>query len=210
MSEPPKQSGLFLLTVKSDPLPMDADIFNLVGQIVVHWSRIESQIDQDIYGLRQYPIVRALAEEIPHTFKKKLELWRRSIRTLYPKIKLYQDEADAFRDGVKKIAQYRNHIIHGTWTLSANSEGDFMVSNYREVRGQGRHDELWVGRKLLEALVRDVETLSDVIMSFNVSRMLHGHHGLLQADREPSPDHQAHSTPANPETPPAPPESSQE
>lgn len=180
---------------------MQPQMFTTLGEVVIHWSRIESGIDQEISTMRQYPIVRKLAGVVPHTFGKKLELWRRSVRTLYPTIEAYQSYADAFDEAAKKVAKFRNHLIHGTWTLSENDEGEFLVTNYRSVRGVARHDTLWVGQEVLDNLLHDVRNLSAWITGFTVTKMLHAHEGLLRAQPASSPDHPVHPSPATPETP---------
>ena len=188
---------------------MQPEMFSALGEAVIFWSRIESTIEQDLITMRQYPIARNLAKVVPHTFAKRLELWRRSVRALYSSIETYQKYADAFEVGVKKVAKIRNHMIHGTWSLEANEKGEFLVSNYRSVRGQERHDTLWVGQKNLDDLLTDVRNLDAWIVGFTVSKMLHAHHGLLRLGPSPSPDHPAPPNPASPEIPDSPPQSSE-
>jgi hypothetical protein len=199
MKEPPEIPGLAMFQITSDPLPMNPQMFTTLGEAIIHWSRIESTLDDEISDMRKWGIVRKLAKVVPHSFSKKLELWRRSVRALYPTIEAYQQYADAFVEGAKKVAQIRNHFIHGTWTLSENEKGEYLVSNYRSVRGEERHDTFWVGQNDLDALLSDVKMLSSVIIGFKVSKMIHAHGGLLRATPSPSPDHQAHSSPATPE-----------
>ncbi|HUE80017.1 MAG TPA: hypothetical protein VMN38_10350 [Sphingomicrobium sp.] len=199
-----------MFTVTSNPLPMQPQMFTTLGEIVVHWSRIESALDQEISTMRRYALVRKLADVVPHTFSKKLELWRRSVRALYPSINTYQQYADAFVEAVKKVAKFRNHLIHGTWSLNENEKGEFLVMNYRSVRGEERHDTLWVGQEVLDNLLADVQNLSAVITGFVVTKMIHAHEGLLRAQSASSPDHQAQPNPATPEIPKPPPESSEE
>lgn len=188
---------------------MQPEMFTALGEILIFWSRIESALDQDLRTMRQWPIVSDLADHVPHTFHKKLELWRRSVRTLYPKVFEYQEHADEFTRGAKMVAKVRNHIIHGTWGLNPNEKGQFNVSNYRTVKGEERYDQMWVGQDLLNGLLGDVKTLDGLIMGFIVTKMWHGHLGLLKADGAPSRDHRAHPTPATHETPQERPEPSQ-
>lgn len=89
----------------------------------------------------------------------------------------------------------RNHLIHGLWTLSENENGEFLVENFRSVRGEERLDSMWVGQKELDALLHDVRNLSAWIVGFKVSKMLHASQGLLQASssqqldsHQPSPE----------------------
>ena len=199
-----------MFTVASDELPMQPEMFATIGEIVVHWSRVENALDDEITAMRRYPIVNRLADAPPHTFGKKLELWRRSVRTLYPKITEYQSYADGFNEAVKKVVKVRNHIIHGQWSLSENDDGEFLVMNYRTVKGIERTDTLWVGQKVLNDLLSDVEMLAGSIMGFTITKMVHAHEGLLQADPQPSSDHPAHPTPASPDTQQEPPLSSPE
>ena len=149
--------------------------------------------------MRQWPIVRGLSKTVPHTFSERLALWRRSVRTLYPEVELYQQQADAFVDGVGKVAKVRNHLIHGTWSLGENENGEFLVVNYRSVRGVDRIDSLWVGKEILDNLLADVRMLSGVIVGFTVTKMIHAHNGLLRATPAPSHDHDALPIAAKPE-----------
>ena len=206
MNDTPEKLMIPMFNVTSDPLPMNPQMFTTLGEAIIHWSRIESTIDEEIADMRKWGIVRRLSKVVPHTFSKKVELWRRSVRTLYPLIEAYQQTADGFDEAVTKVAKLRNHLIHGTWTLSENDRGEYLVSNYRSVRGEERHDTMWVGQEALDALLHDVKMLSGVILGFKTSKMLHGHQGLLQATSSPSPTHQAHSIAASPNTPQAPPQ----
>lgn len=208
MSDTPQKPTLPMFTITSDPLPMQPEMFTALGEAVIHWSRIESTLDDEIEEMRKWGIVRKLAKHVPHTFSKKLELWRRSVRTLYRSIDEYQSYADEVELQIKKVAKIRNHLIHGLWTLAENENGEFLVSNYRSVGGIERHDTLWVGQKELDDLLHDVKVLSGALMGFKVTKMIHGGQGLLRATPPPSPDHQARSIPATDETPQPPPQSS--
>jgi hypothetical protein len=200
-----------MMVVNSEPLPMQPEMFTTLGEILVFWSRIEGAIDQDTVTMRQWPIVAQLAAVLPHTFNKKLELWRRSVRTLYRSIDEYQLFADDFMDAVQKVSKVRNHIIHGTWGLDTNERGEFIVMNYRTVKGVERYENLWVGQQLLNDLLSDVKMLDGRIMGFIVTKMWHAHAGLLEARPSPSPDHQVQQqSPATHETPQEPPPSSEE
>ena len=193
--------------VTSEPLPMDSQLFRTIGEIVVIWSRIENGIAQDTQDMMKYPVARKLSETIPHAFNKRLELWRRCVRTLYRSIDTYQSYADGFADAVRKIARMRNHIIHGTWAIEPNEQGEHMVMNYRP--NIDKTDSLWVSQKVLDDLLADVQMLDSVIMGFITTKMIHGHDGLLQLTPAPSLDHPAHPSPATFETPEPPPQSSE-
>jgi hypothetical protein len=171
--------------VTSEPLPMQPEMFEALGQIVVLWSRIENAVVQDLHDMRKWPIAEDIAEEIPRTFDKKLELWRKSVRALYPKVVAYQGLANQFSSGAKDVAGIRNHLIHGTWALEADENEEFKVTNIRRVKGDDRIETLWVGTEKVQALLNDVLKLDSWIMGFIVTKMLHAHAGLLQVDREP-------------------------
>lgn len=197
-----------MLTIASDPLPMQPEMFRTIGEIVVHWSRVENALESEITAMRRYPIVKKLAETMPHTFGKKFELWRRSVRTLYPKITEYQSFADGISDAVKIVVKFRNHIIHGQWTSNENEKGEFLVMNHRIVRGAERMDTLWVGQTVLDNLLCDVQTIAGGIAGFTISKMVHAHEGLLEAAPSPSIDHPGRPTPAIPEKQQEPPPTS--
>jgi hypothetical protein len=199
-----------MMTVNSEPLPMQPEMFTTLGEILIFWSRIEGTIDQNIVTMRQWPIVKKLASVLPHTFSKKLELWRRSVRTLYSGIIEYQEYADEFVEGAKTVSKVRNHIIHGTWSLDVNERDEFLVMNYRTVKGVERYETMWVGQRLLNDLLDDVKMLDSRIMGFVVTEIWHAHAGLLKTVPSSSPDHQAPQNPATPETPQDPPPPSQE
>lgn len=100
-----KQTSKFelpMLQVASDPLPMKPQMFTTLGEAIIHWSRVETTLDDEIADMRKWGIVKRLAKVVPHTFGKKVELFRRSVRTLYPTIEAYQKYADAFVEAAEK------------------------------------------------------------------------------------------------------------
>lgn len=179
-NELPGKPTLPMFKVDSDPLPMHSDMFKTIGEIVVFWSRIENSIESDARAMMRYPIVGKLGSAVPHPFKQRLDFWRRCVRTLYPSIETYQSYADGFIEAVEKVAKVRNHIIHGTWTIEPNEHGQYLVVNYRKVRGNEVTDTLLVSQPLLDDLLTDCRTLDAHITGFIVTKMVHAHHGILK------------------------------
>ena len=185
---------------------MQPEMFTTLGEIVIHWSRVESSIDQEIFTMRhQWEIVRKLTDVLPHAFSPKLKLWRDSVRTLYPTIEDYQLFADAFVERVKNAARIRNHLIHGMWSLPENEVGEFHIVSYHK----GRVAALWVGQPLLDDLLEEVKNLVGLILGFTITKMMHAHTGQLAARPSSTPDHHTHPSPATPEKPQEPPSSSE-
>jgi hypothetical protein len=172
-------------------MPMPPEMFTVLGEIVVLWSRIETSLDNDIGIMMQGPIVCEGVKEHPRAFGKKLSLWRRSVRRLYPKIDYYQDQANEFERVARIVARYRNHVIHGSWSLQPKEDGAFTVTRY-EHRVGGTIDginKLEVDLGFLKALLDDMRKLDNQIMSLVVTKLMHAHLGLLKAERRPSPQH---------------------
>jgi hypothetical protein len=190
MSDNPKQHGIPMLGITSEPLPMPEEMFTIIGEVVVLWSRVEAHIDQDITWMAQWPIVQALFTERPRGFAQKLDLWRKATRALYPTINVYQSYADEFKRAAKIVAKVRNHVIHGSWSLEPNDDGSFVVYNIKSHVLTAQIEPLEVSLGFLRCLINDVRNLDNYITGFVVSKMLHVHQGLLKADYGPSPEHQ--------------------
>jgi len=186
MTESSAAQALPFLGVTSDPLPMPPEMFAALGEIIVLWSRIESSIDADISTMMQFPVVRKLAKKAPRTFTQKLDLWRRCVRTLYPKIDAYQSYADSFDEAARKVAKVRNHVIHGSWGLQADESGGFMVTNIVALQHVERSDVIVVSIGFLHVLLNDMRTLDNHIISFICSKMWHAHQGWLKLDGLPT------------------------
>lgn len=171
---------------------MHPAMFATIGEIVVFWSRIENSLDSDIRAMFQYRIVQSLADNMPHAFKKKLKLWRRCVRKLYPRIATYQAYADSFADAARKVSNIRNHIIHGTWNLEPDETGAYSVTNWKPVAdGIEEGETFLVSQTLLNNLLTDVQKLDARITGFIASRMVHAQQGLLRADPAPPPENPA-------------------
>lgn len=182
----PAEVGVPFLGLTSDPLPMPPEMFTMIGEIVVLWSRIESSIDSDISSMMQFAVVQKLAKKAPRTFTQRIELWRRSVRTLYPKIEAYQRNADAFETAVRQVAKLRNHLIHGSWALQPDDDDSFLVLNMVALRTVEQSDVIQVSIPFLQALLDDMRKLDNHIMSFICSKMWHAHQGWLKTDSEPA------------------------
>jgi hypothetical protein len=191
MPKTPKLVDPPMLGINSAPLPMPPEMFTIIGEIVVLWSRVETSIEADTSIMMQYPNIRRLATTAPHGFAKKLELWRRCVRTLYPTVTLYQNHASAFAAAAKKVAKVRNHLIHGSWDLNPKEDGSFRVQSMRALYRIERLQELSFSVEFVTALLDDIRTLDSLITGFIATKMWHAHLGLLQTHREPSPNEQA-------------------
>lgn len=202
MSDTPETQNIPMLSITSEPLPMPPEMFTLIGEIVVLWSRVETSIDQDISWMTQWPVVANLIDPIagrPRAFKKRLELWRRATRALFPKIAVYQSYADEFKRAAGIVSKVRNHVIHGTWSLQPDEHGNFTVFSIRPKANAAPaaidFEQLEIGIGFLQALVNDIRNLDNYITSFIASKALHMGKGLLKADREPSPERHTRRSP---------------
>ena len=176
-----------MLGITSDPLPMPLEMFTVIGEIVILWSRIETSIDTDLETMKQWPVVAQMVPNGVRGFSKKLEHWRRAVKTLYPKVEVYQGHAAEFERAAKMVAKLRNHLIHGTWSMEATECGGFVVTNVRRDKGGDKFEQFEITMEVLLALLDDMRSLDNYIVGFIGSRMLHAHLGLLKADHEPSP-----------------------
>lgn len=178
---------------------MSAELFAAIGNLVVVWSRIETGLSMDISSMMQYPNIAALASEPPRSFKTKLALWRRCVRTLYGQIPKYQTLASHIQTSLKTAARARNHIIHGSWNLEPKEDGSFTVTNMHMLRFAEKMDRAQVDLARVSGLLREIERLDGIIHGFIASKMWHAHLGLLKLERAQSPDHPAHPNPTNSE-----------
>lgn len=184
-----------MFAVKSDPLPMSPELFQALGNLVVIWSRIETGLSMDISSMMRYPNIAALATEPPRSFKTKLTLWRRCIRTLYSKIEKYQILASYIQTDLKAAAKARNHIIHGSWGLEPKEDGSFTVTNAQGLQFAEKIERAQVSLEIVHELLNEINRIDGMIHGFIVSRMWHAQIGLLRATPEKSPDHLAHPSP---------------
>jgi hypothetical protein len=198
MTKTPKLVQPPMMGIKSDALPMPPEMFTVIGEIVVLWSRVETALESDTSIMMQYPVVRRLASEAPRGFKKKLELWRRAVRALYPSVTMYQEHASAFVEAARKVSKLRNHLIHGMWSLQPAETGGYPVTLMRALDRVEQMDTIEFSMGLVTALLEDIRTLDNHIATFIVSKMWHAHLGLLRADASPSP---APPTPPKPSKP---------
>ena len=214
MAEPLEPVGIPMFGLTSDPMPIPPEMLTMLGEIVVLWSRIESSIDQDTTDMMHWPIVAELVKKFrsdgkrPTAFSKKLVLWRRCVRTLYPKIGAYQGTASEFECAAKLVSALRNHIIHGSWSLKPTENGGFDVWSMRPIMHTAHMQKIEVTPKLLTALLNDMRNLDNFIISFIASKMFHAHIGLLKVDHGSSPEDQDHPNPPNDSGQQTPPESS--
>jgi hypothetical protein len=175
--------------VTSDPLPMSDRLFSLIGEIVIHWTRVEAALLQDTSSMFRHRIVQDLATEPPRSFKKKLELWRRATRKLYA-VPAYQDLATTICTRAKAASKLRNHLMHGVWSLEER-EGAFTVSSVSALRHIEQWDSVQVSENLLEALLQEIKDVDRLLMGLIVSKMLHAYVGQLRENPSPSAEHQA-------------------
>lgn len=185
-----------MFSVKGKPIPIPDDFALILAKIVVEWSRVESALAMDTSTMMRYVVVQELTTETPRNFKKRIELWKRSIDTLYRTVPQYRALAAEIRIKAKAAAKIRNHLMHRTWDLKGeDADGCFTVSNIRGLHIIEQYDRLKVSKQLLQDLLNDVTALSDQIFGFMTTRMLHARFGLLQAVPAPSPEHPAHPNP---------------
>jgi hypothetical protein len=168
MTDTPENTRLPLFNITSNALPMPPEMFAILGELVVLWSRIEASIDQDTTDTMRRPIVREGVKERPRGFGKRLALWRRSVRRLYPKVPVYQDQATEFKRVAGIVSRFRNHVIHGSWRLQPTENGEFIVTSIKhDMEGADFH-KFEVTLEFLRALLDDMRKLDNPKVTLSV------------------------------------------
>jgi len=176
-----------MITLTGPAIPVEPRFAAALASIVIEWSRVETSLVTDLEGLRQFPGVSDLSPEMPRSFDRRLKLWRKSVRHLFPTIESYQLVADNIRDRACDLAPKRNHLIHGLWDIEGVAQsGVWTVRSHKAAKGGGYHLlRSEVDADSLEGTAQAIVKLSGDILGFLASRMLHAHKGLLKAQRGP-------------------------
>ncbi|MBY0532676.1 MAG: hypothetical protein K2P86_11970 [Xanthobacteraceae bacterium] len=168
-----------------------------IAHIVVQWSVFENALDVDLTQLRNHKKGRDLAEEKPRQFKRKIQLWRRSIHALYSNIKPYKSMADEISSKGIIVAQMRHHIVHGHWRQE--EPGIFIITS--GLTGDRKLQQCRFNLTVATNLHRDVRTMAEAAYGFLISRATHGGLGLLKAVPLSSDENLVHPNPPKPEKP---------
>jgi hypothetical protein len=191
-----------MFQINGEPLKLPPEFAVALAHVVIEWSRLEDAIASDLDWMMQFQVVADLAPEPPRMFNKKLDLWRRAINVLFVEVQPYRDLADLVVPRVKEVAKARNVLVHGAWPLIEFGPESFTVINTRYAGG-GRVwlDTLEATRAGLEELTAEILDLAGKVTGLTMTRMLHGHYGLLTGSPARAPDHQAHPVPPIQEEP---------
>lgn len=181
--------------------PIAPDLASAIAGVVIEWSAFEGALRADLGELMQFAIVRGLADQYPRAFKKRIELWKRSVHTLFPNVPCYLEVADEICSKGKIVAHHRNRLIHGHWLPPEGDGSEYRVMLVEGLDRIYRLDQLTADVGYVSAIRKDIKTLSDALVSFTTTRMLHGRLGLLRARPAPAPEHPAQNCPPTPEKP---------
>lgn len=170
------------LEVHRDPDPVSTSLSVALTQVVIEWGKFEYGLECDLAALRRYPNVMALSTKEPQSFKALIELWKRSINELYPTIDLYKNIARDICSHGKLMSHHRNRIIHGIWLRRPEGEKyEYEILATTGVDRIKKAENFYVDADYLEAVSKDIKTLSDKTYEFAFNRVLHAKQGLLKA-----------------------------
>jgi hypothetical protein len=203
MSDTPTNPPDFLpwLSVKGAEKVVPPELAKHLAGILIEWGSFESAVLMDCESFRQWPVVKSLIPEIPHGFKKRIELWKLSINTLYPTIGLYVASAKEITEKSKFVANRRNRIIHGHWMPNPGGKPDeFML--LPENFPHGSNGPTLFDTERADMLFRDVMAVSNAFHSFLITRTIHAREGLTQLSTGQPHGSQDRPKPPIPEKPP--------
>ncbi|WP_156462903.1 hypothetical protein [Methylobacterium sp. Leaf93] len=176
------------ITMQRDPDPISPELSSALAEVVIEWGKFERGLQMDLTVLRRYPHIKELTPEEPRSFNKVIELWRKSIRALYPTVVLYNNIASELCSKGKIMSQHRNRVIHGIW-LRCDPEDtyEYHVLATTGIDTVKSADSFYVDPEYLKAISTDIKTISDKLYEFAVNRMLHAQQGLLKEVASPAP-----------------------
>jgi hypothetical protein len=197
------KAALPMFKLNGEPLKLPPEFAIALAHVVVEWSRLEDAIASDLNWMSQFQVVADLAKEHPRAFKRILELWRRAVDTLFEKVPDYRDLVAAIVPRVQEVVKVRNILIHGAWPLdNPTPEGRFRVINMRAVGGgKIMVDTVEVDETYLLEMTEEILELAGLVIGLTMTRMLHGHYGLLRGTPPRAPDQQAGPKPPAQERP---------
>ena len=121
------ENGVPWLDIHSDRLSISPEFAAEVASILIEWSRFENGISFDTHQFMRYPILQPLANTAPISFKKKIELWKKCVCTLFSTVSIYREQADNICSDGKTISKRRNLIIHGLWNNTGEDKYDVLL-----------------------------------------------------------------------------------
>lgn len=177
-----ENSQIPVWTLRGKPVPIPEGFEKSIASIVVEWSRFEMGIVADTSSMMQFRIVQELATEAPRAFTKKIALWKKAVDTLFRDVPIYRNMAAQIKTKGVAVSKMRNHIIHGTWNIVGPDEnGAWSVSNLRALQFVEYHETVKVDQAKLDYVLAEITDLSNAIYSFQVTKMLHRHLGMMKA-----------------------------
>jgi hypothetical protein len=153
--------------------------------IVVEWSRFENGIAMDTAQFMRIPNIRALTKDAPINFKKKIELWKACILTLYPEVKIYTSTAVEICSKGKIVAQHRHRLMHGHWFKAGDQQAEYDIVSVRGLEKVEYFDAFTVDMAYMQGLHSDIRLITDRLFEFQANRMWHASLGMLKAQHAP-------------------------
>lgn len=177
-----------MIGLRGDPIPIPAEFSHNLAALIIEWSRVEQTLLTDLEALCYLPGMDKVVPQVPFQFDPMLKAWIKAVRHLFGSIEAYQIVAEHIYKSGGDLSPKRNHLIHGLWAIEGPDLNDvWTVRNMKRVKGGGyqlHRSEVDIER--LTGTVAAVRKLSEDIIGFTTSRMLHMHKGLLKFERRPS------------------------
>lgn len=144
-------------TLRPHDPEIDPDILLQVGRIVSYWGRIEHTLDSDIRAMWRAPACVSLREPMPNAFGRRLKLWNKLCRVVWPAGSARLAEADAVSVQLKRLAPIRQKIVHGYWSVPVHEPQSVKI-NYRRERGEQMiYEELSVTQDDLKIIADELK-----------------------------------------------------
>ena len=148
--------------------------------VVIEWSRFELMLVSHTSTMMAVPNIRQLADKAPKSFKGKIDLWKRCISCLYPKIDLYQKHAAEICSKGKIIALHRNRLIHSLWEMEDFEEtGQLRILSYEGLEFVEKHENLSIDTEYVATLHQDILTLTSALATLKFNIAWHAKEGYL-------------------------------
>jgi hypothetical protein len=106
--------GIRITLIGDNPDPeIGPELMVEIGRIVLQWAKYEHMLDWDIRSMMLHPNARP--EEMPVSFKRRLDLWKRLNKKLYSDKPLNMLAVGMVVPMAKWAGGRRNILVHGLW-----------------------------------------------------------------------------------------------
>jgi hypothetical protein len=144
-------------TLRPHDPEIDPDILLQVGRIVSYWGRIDHTLDSNIRAMWHAPACASLRQPMPNAFGRRLQLWDKLCRLVWPTRSARLIEADAISAQLKRLAPIRQKIVHGYWSASVHTPRSVTISYRRERSGQLFYEEISINDDDLKVIADELK-----------------------------------------------------